>query len=412
MRVVLLTLVLLLVAGCVTGNPTGANPQVANPAATRTPFSFSFSAAVLDMRIEPKDAAEFILNPTPLGEDGYPRGMTVTIEVLPKEGWRVDHWAGPVLDVAGNVAEITMRSSHTVVARMKPFSPMATPKDTSKPPTVSVVTKDDNNAPVAVDDIVDWADLIDNGYDIQLLQGITFAVTGNDTDTDGHTLTIDSVTQGVNGSVHIVSGFPGCPPVCGRVTYNPDGSFPPLDTFTYTIGDGYGGTDTGTVRVINDQPLAIKVPKPLVRPTPEGSASSYFKKGEGYNHDGKYQLAIVEFTTAIRLNPGYTSAYWARGWAYDYLNQYQQAIQDFDKAIQLDPYDVLPYISRGFSYYRSNSYQQAIQDFDKAIQLDPYDSLFLAMAYDGRSKAHDRLGNHGIAGADNAKACSLDSQYC
>ena len=52
-----------------------------------------------------------------------------------------------------------------------------------------------------------------------------------------------------------------------------------------------------------------------------------------------YSEVIKEFTTAIRLNPGYTSAYWARGWAYDSLNQYQQAIQDFDKAIQLDPYD-------------------------------------------------------------------------
>ena len=125
------------------------------------------------------------------------------------------------------------------------------------------------------------------------------------------------------------------------------------------------------------QPTATRVPKALNRPTPEGSASSYFKKGEGYNHDGKYRLAVEEFTTAIRLNPGYTSAYWARGWAYDYLNQYQQAIQDFDKAIQLEPYDGL-----------------------------------LAMAYQGRSEAYDRLGKHGIAGADNAKACFLDSQYC
>ena len=121
MRAVLLTLALLLVTGCVTGNPPAANPQVANPAATRAPFSFS--SAVLDMRIDPKDAAEFILNPTPLGEDGYPQGMVVTIEVLPQEGWRVDDWAGPVFDVAGNVAKITMGSSHTVVASMKRTTP-------------------------------------------------------------------------------------------------------------------------------------------------------------------------------------------------------------------------------------------------------------------------------------------------
>jgi tetratricopeptide (TPR) repeat protein len=230
--------------------------------------------------------------------------MVVTIEVLPQEGWRVDDWAGPVFDVAGNVAKITMESSHTVVARMKRTAPMA------------------------------------------------------------------------------------------------------------------ASTANSTLR-----PLATKVPKPLARPTPvptsvpllplpKGSASSYFEKGEGYSLDGKYRLAIVEFSTAIRLNPGYTSAYWARGWTHDYLNQYQQAIQDFDKAIQLDPYDVLPYISRGFSYYRSNSYHQAIKDFDKAIQLDPYDSLLHAMAYDGRSMAYSILGQDAKADADEAKACSLDSLYC
>ena len=297
MRAVLLALVLLLVTGCVAGNPTGTNP-------TATESSFVAYPARIDMRIDPKNAAEFILNPTPLGEDGYPRGMVVTIEVLPQEGWRVDDWAGPVFDVAGNVAKITMGSSQTVVARMKRTTPMA------------------------------------------------------------------------------------------------------------------ASTANSTLR-----PLATKVPKPLVRPTPvpasvpllplpKGSASSYFEKGEGYNLDGKYQLAIVEFSTAIRLNPGYTSAYWARGWTHDYLNQYEQAIQDFDKAIQLDPYDVLPYISRGFSYYRSNSYHQAIKDFDKAIQLDPNDSLLHAMAYDGRSMAYRILGQDAKADADEAKACSLDSLYC
>ena len=368
--------------------PSEPSPN-ADPALTSPRSKAITTYPQLNVRVYPGGSADVLLNPVPLDGGLFPLGMIVTIDVLLGPGWEIDKngWKGPVFDIAGDRAKIKMISTQDIVIKMRPAvmpqagrpAPMATPTDTSIPPTVSVVTKDDDNsAPVAVDDIFVWADLIDGGYDIQLLQGITFTVIGNDTDADGHALTIDSVTQGVNGSVDIVSGFPGCPPVCGRVTYNPDGSFPPLDTFTYTVGDGYGGTDTATVRVINDRPLATKVPKPLVRPTPEGSASSYFKKGEGYNHDGKYRLAVEEFTTAIRLNPGYTSAYWARGWAYDYLNQYQQAIQDFDKA----------------------------------IQLDPYDSLFLAMAYDGRSKAYDRLGNHGIAGADNAKACSLDSQYC
>lgn len=55
------------------------------------------------------------------------------------------------------------------------------------------------------------------------------------------TLTIDSVTQGVNGAVAISLG--------GRVTYVHDGSATTSDSFTYVVRDGNGGTDTGTVVV-------------------------------------------------------------------------------------------------------------------------------------------------------------------
>ena len=55
------------------------------------------------------------------------------------------------------------------------------------------------------------------------------------------TLSIDSVTQGVNGTVAIAPG--------GRVTYVHDGSATTSDSFTYVVRDGNGGTDTGTVVV-------------------------------------------------------------------------------------------------------------------------------------------------------------------
>ena len=74
---------------------------------------------------------------------------------------------------------------------------------------------------------------------------------------------------------------------------------------------------------------------PTLPPIP--TASSYYNKGYDYYNDGKYQLAINEFTTAIRLNPNYTDAYKGRGLAYYTLRQYQLALQDYDKAIQLDP---------------------------------------------------------------------------
>ncbi len=70
---------------------------------------------------------------------------------------------------------------------------------------------------------------------------VIVGVTANDSDPDGDALTVTAVTQGTNGSV-VDNGD-------GTVTYTPDPGFYGGDLFTYTISDGNGGTDTGTVSV-------------------------------------------------------------------------------------------------------------------------------------------------------------------
>ena len=67
---------------------------------------------------DPADAADVLLNPTPIEGGRYVRGRTVTIDILPKKGWQVDRWAGPVYDEVGVSAKIGMNSSHTVIVRL------------------------------------------------------------------------------------------------------------------------------------------------------------------------------------------------------------------------------------------------------------------------------------------------------
>jgi uncharacterized repeat protein (TIGR01451 family) len=69
---------------------------------------------------------------------------------------------------------------------------------------------------------------------------VTIDVLNNDSDIDGDTLTVASVTQGTHGSVTNNGG---------DVTYTPAAGFSGTDSFTYTISDGKGGTDTATVTV-------------------------------------------------------------------------------------------------------------------------------------------------------------------
>lgn len=69
---------------------------------------------------------------------------------------------------------------------------------------------------------------------------VTIDVLANDSDQDGDTLSIQSFTQGSNGTVEQVSG---------QLKYTPNSGYVGTDTFTYTVSDGHGHTATATVTV-------------------------------------------------------------------------------------------------------------------------------------------------------------------
>ena len=85
-------------------------------------------------------------------------------------------------------------------------------------------------------------------------------VLANDTDPDADPLTItasDSPTANGGSTVINNNGTPGNP-ADDFIDYTPAAAFQGFDTFTYTIDDGQGGTDTATVTVLvgNGPPVA------------------------------------------------------------------------------------------------------------------------------------------------------------
>ena len=109
--------------------------------------------------------------------------------------------------------------------------------------TVNVTAVNDD--PVAVDDTATVAE--DSGAN-----AIDVLANDNDGPDTGETLTVTAVTQGANGTVT----FTGDAASATRRNANFFGT----DSFTYTISDGNGGTDTATVNVtvtnVNDDPVA------------------------------------------------------------------------------------------------------------------------------------------------------------
>ena len=117
------------------------------------------------------------------------------------------------------------------------------PSDPPPPPG-----EESNNPPVAVDDFITTT-----GTEPE-----TFDPSANDTDADGDELTITSVGQAQNGRVTLNAD--------GTVTYVADEDFNGYDRYDYTIDDGHGGTDTGSVKV---EVLPCFTPGTLIA-TPQG----------------------------------------------------------------------------------------------------------------------------------------------
>ena len=76
-------------------------------------------------------------------------------------------------------------------------------------------------------------------------------VLSNDEDADGDSLSVSNVTQPSHGSAEVVDG---------KVNYTPNADYNGPDSFSYTVSDGNGGTDTAdvsiTVKAVNDAPVA------------------------------------------------------------------------------------------------------------------------------------------------------------
>jgi hypothetical protein len=76
---------------------------------------------------------------------------------------------------------------------------------------------------------------------------VTINVLGNDSDPENQALSISGSSNGANGTVV-------CAATC---TYTPNVNFVGIDSFSYTISDGFGGSATGTVSVTVTAPPIV-----------------------------------------------------------------------------------------------------------------------------------------------------------
>jgi len=153
-------------------------------------------------------------------------------------------------------------------------------------------------------------------------------------------------------------------------------------------------------------PYAAMTPTPSV-----GTLSAWYYLDRAVKDAGNenWEGAIADYTEAIRLEPNNPSGFGGRGTAYNYLKQYRKAVSDFTEAIRLEPDFTSAYWSRGNAYYYGlKEYSKAVSDYTETIRLWSSDDMFnVALMYEIRAKAYDKLGKSSEAAQDRKKAKEL-----
>jgi tetratricopeptide (TPR) repeat protein len=133
---------------------------------------------------------------------------------------------------------------------------------------------------------------------------------------------------------------------------------------------------------------------------------AYFPSGRQLSGEQTraYDRAIADFTEALRLDGNNAVIYLNRGEAYAQKADYDKAIADFTQAIRHNPNYARAYISRGLAYNYKGDPDRAIADYNQAIKVDPND----AAAYNNRGNAYYKKGDYDRAIADFTQAIRLD----
>ena len=127
---------------------------------------------------------------------------------------------------------------------------------------------------------------------------------------------------------------------------------------------------------------------------------------EAYNKQN-LGMAIIHFSTSIKINPKNPNSWYSRAIAKDELHTWKAARRDYDKAIELAPNFISAIVNRAANKDEAEEYDEAIKDYSKAIQLDPKN----AIAYFNRGNSKFNRDDKKEACEDWIKAKELGADY-
>jgi len=106
-------------------------------------------------------------------------------------------------------------------------------------------------------------------------------------------------------------------------------------------------------------------------------AWAYANRGWAYGGEGKDDLAMADFETALRLKPDEDLAFFRRGDIYMSDGKVEQAFADYSAALHVKPADPDYLNSACWALIALRRGQEALADCDKSLKIRPGDAYTL-----------------------------------
>jgi tetratricopeptide (TPR) repeat protein len=142
----------------------------------------------------------------------------------------------------------------------------------------------------------------------------------------------------------------------------------------------------------------------LATPT---NAIAYMMRGTARAQLGDDLGAMVDYTSAIDLNPRLLVAYNNRGNLRQNSGDVDGALADFSTVLEIDPQSAIAYNNRAILYTQNGRFVEAVADYRRAIEIQPE----LVSVYNNLGNNYCQMGESALAIANYTQAIESDPQF-
>jgi tetratricopeptide (TPR) repeat protein len=149
---------------------------------------------------------------------------------------------------------------------------------------------------------------------------------------------------------------------------------------------------------VTDFDIAISL-----EPKPE-----YFgSRGEAYASMAKYEVAVADFTTALKAKPSDTKILSQRAYAFVELQNYASALADYESILIKSPADVTALNGKGLALLNQGQLDASLRCFESALKYDPQNIA----AWGNKGLYFEKKKDYASALSQYEKTLSLKKTY-